>query len=173
MLKEATDILKRVGQDMLSETILSVLGTDIPGEFRQQAHVLSKANRDIRLQNLEHASLALPRIWVIPGEADDGADTSFQENVRFDLDLVFPDSSPQLMAEDGMHLLRGDIGNTVFEFRQSFSQLGVQVPVTCQHLTEFLQARNLGDEAQQARFCGRLTRKVDLLNELRRQPRGG
>ena len=97
---------------------------------------------------------------------DDRAHAGLRQEPGFDLHGEAFQFRAQLLANDRLDAVRVHVVDTVFQFRKRLAQGGTEVPVARQHLSEFLQAGDLGNQPQQARLRAGVRRQFDLFQQL-------
>src|SRR5215468_9965338 len=111
-----------------------MLVRQMPGKLLKDLHVLRIVAGNVRLQNLEDASLAPTTLGVSPAKAHHCADTRLGEDGRIEFDSVGFDLRPQVPQDDGANLGNADVGDPVLEGPERTPHPGIQVPVARQYL---------------------------------------
>src|SRR5271167_2598507 len=113
---------------------------EVLGQSLEVVHVFGEVFGDVRLQDLKNAALAPPGVGIAPGEAQHRADTSLLEYLGCDSYGEGLDSRTQRLVNNGADIFRLDVANSVFQLGQRIAQSRVEMLVSRDDLTQFLQA---------------------------------
>src|SRR6266516_7561040 len=141
--------------------------SEVLGQPLEVMHVFSEVDRDVRFQHLEDTALASSGVRISPGKAHERTHTGFRENLRRDCDGEALELRSKILLDNGADVFWLDVANAVLQLGQRFAQSGPEMMISRYDLAQFLQARHLGNEPQQADFSGRSDGKFNLLEKFR------
>jgi len=165
VLQQPSHLLESVGNQVRWKSVGVVAIAEIHCESLQVVHVFCKIFGDVRLQNLENASLATSALRVAPPEANNRAHTRLGEYGRCDFDRKRFQPRSQVLRNDGLDFCRPHIADSVFQPPQRSAQSGPQVLIPRNHLPELLQAGDFRDQPKQTRLGGRVLGQFELFQE--------
>ena len=89
------------GEDVLSEAIFVMFGSEMLSQPCKQIHVLGKVGGNVRFHDFEIPAFSLTPLPVVPREAHHCADACFAEYFGLDFNRVTFKTRPQVLQDNG------------------------------------------------------------------------